>query len=518
MTCILNNQGRKRMRKFIPSLIVILLLAIFSLSYGQTGDIKVDVKKHTLVNGMKVLVLENHSSPVFSAVIRFNTGAIDEGPGITGISHLLEHMLFKGTKIFGTTDYKTEVPIMAKIDSLAQLYFNEQVRLSSPLNLPDSTKLQELKKQIAGLLDEQRKYMIKEELWNTYLANGGNLNAFTSNNETCYFVSLPKNRLELWALMESDRMENIILREFYSERDVVMEERRLSLENNPRRILDEAMGAMSFWASPYKWTTLGWMSDLQTVRREEAEAYFKSHYSPSNAVVAIAGDIKAEDVFKMCDKYFGKIAAQPLPKPVVSYDAPQRGERRFEIEYDANPFEYINWHTPQMGHPDLPALNVLANILSSGRTSRLYKNIREKKLGTADASVDESRLPGTFSCSLSPYGDHTLTELEAAVLAEIDKLKVEKVSDWELEKVRNKIDADFIRSLGSNLGMAFQIAGSEGLTGDWSYFLKNREDIRKVTADDVMQVANKYLTKSNRTVGYIVKTSASPNEGAAKSN
>jgi predicted Zn-dependent peptidase len=499
-------------------MIVISMVAIFGLSHGQTNDIKIDVKKHTLANGMRILVLENHSAPVFSAVIRFNTGSVDEGPGITGISHLLEHMLFKGTKIFGTTNYNAEIPIMKKIDSLAQLYFDEQIKLINPLNISDSTRLLDLKKQIAALLDEQRKYMVKEELWNTYLANGGDLNAFTSNYETCYFVSLPRNRVELWALLESDRMENIILREFYSERDVVMEERRLSIENNPRRALDEIMGARMFPASPVRWSVLGWMSDLQTVRREEAEAYFKSHYSPSNAVVAIAGDIKASEVFKICDKYFGKIPAQPLPKPVVSYDPPQKGECRFEYEFDANPVEFIAWKTPQMGNSDILALDVMANILSSGRTSRFNKNIKEKKLGTVDASIDESRLPGSFGCTLTPYGDHTLAELEEAVLAEIDKMKVEKVTEWELEKVRNKLDADFVRSLDSNLRMAFQIAGSEGKTGDWSYFLKRRENIKKVTADDIMRVANKYLTKDNRTVGYIVKPSPAPDQGETKSN
>ena len=179
-------------------------------------------------------------------------------------------------------------------------------------------------------------------------------------------------------------MANLVLREFYSERDVVQEERRLSSENQVRGRLGEAASSTFYWASPYNWPVVGWMSDIQTVMREDVEAYFKSHYSPSNSVAVIVGDVNADEVFTICDKYFSKIPPQPLPRPVVTRDPEQTGERRVEVEYDANPVADISWHVPQIGHPDLAALEVAANILSSGRTSRFYKNIREKKLGTVE--------------------------------------------------------------------------------------------------------------------------------------
>ncbi len=492
-------------RRFAVIVGVALLLS--SLAQAQMADVRLDVKKHTLANGMRILVLENHAVPVFSSIIRFSTGSVDERPGITGTSHLLEHMLFKGTKIIGTTNYEAEVPLMARIDSLAHLAYAEQVRLQSPLNPQDSTVLKHLRQQIADVQSEQKKYIIKDELWGTYLQCGGSgLNASTSNDGTQYYVSLPRNRLELWAFLESDRMENLVLREFYSERDVVMEERRLSYDNQVRGRLGEASSAATYWASPYIWPVVGWMSDLQTVLREDVQEYFKSHYSPSNAVAAIVGDVCADTVFALCEKYFGRIPAQPLPRPVVTRDAPQTGERRVEVEYDASPTADIMWHTPQIGDPDLAALDVASSILSSGRTSRFYKNIREQKLGTVRASVDYSRLPGTFYCSVTPYGDHTVAELEAAVYAEIDRLKTEPVTEWELQRVRNQTDAALLRSLESNRGLASRIASSEGMTGDWHDFLNRADAVKRVTAEDVMRVVNKYLVKNNRTVAYIVRT------------
>ncbi|MCX6828695.1 MAG: pitrilysin family protein [candidate division Zixibacteria bacterium] len=504
--------------KGLSILLLGFLLILTTVSLAQTGQIQLDVKKKTLSNGMRILVLENHAAPTFSAIIRFNTGSVDEHPGITGSSHLLEHMLFKGTKIIGTTNYEAEVPIMAKIDSLAHLLRAEQVKLLSPLNPQDSGRLKELKQEMANLQATEKKYVVKDELWDTYLKEGGtSLNASTSNDGTQYYVSLPRNCLELWAFFESDRLANLVLREFYSERDVVMEERRLTTENSPRRSLDEALSATVFWASPYCWSVVGWMSDLQTVMREDVEAYFRSHYSPANAVAVIVGDVDANQLFKICDKYFSKIPSQPAPPPVVTRDAPQKGERRTEIEYDANPMVYVGWPIPQIGHPDLPALEVAANILSDGRTSRFYKNIREKKLGSASASSDETRLPSAFTCTMTPFGQHTTAELEEAVYAEIDRLKTEKVSEWELEKVRNQKDASFIRSLESNRGLAFRISSSEAMTGDWRNFLDYREALKKVTADDIIRVVDKYLTKKNRSVAYIVKsTSNSPAKRAEK--
>ena len=488
-------------------LLVMLLLFISVQAIGQTDEIKLDVRERVLSNGMTILVLENHSAPTFSAVIRFNTGAIDERPGITGISHLLEHMMFKGSKIMGTSDFEAEIPLMAKIDSLAHLMYAEHVKLQNPLNPRDSARYKELRKQIADVQAEQAQYIVKDELWGTYLKNGAAaLNAFTSNDATNYFVSLPKNKLEIWVFMEADRMQNTIFREVYSERDVVTEERRLSIENNPRGTLEEAINATAFWATPYEWPVLGWMSDLQNIMREDVDDYYRIHYAPANAVAAIVGDVKADQVFSLCEKYFGQIPPQTPPPAVVTKDNPQQGERRSEVEYDANPSGYIAWRVPQVGHPDVPVLDFIANILSEGRTSRFYRNIKEKKIGDVRASVDQTRLPNVFSCDVTPMGDHTFAEVEDAVCAEIDRLKTSPVSSWELQKIRNQMRASLLRSLDSNLRLAFRLTNSRGLTGDWRHFLNWNDAINKVTADDIIQVAGKYFTQKNRTVVQIVRS------------
>jgi predicted Zn-dependent peptidase len=495
------------MRNCYKLIFAVLLMLLWSSVSAQFSGIQLDVKKHVLSNGMRILVLENHTAPVFSTVVRFNVGSVDERPGITGSSHLLEHMRFKGTKIFGTTNYEAEAPILAKIDSLAHLMRDEQVKLLTPLNPQDSTRYKALRQQIADLQVEEKKYIVKDEFYDMYQQNGGTgINAGTGQDETQFIASLPSNRLEFWAFVESDRLANPVFREFYSERDVVMEERRMSVENSPRGVLEEALLATVNWGSSYKWDVIGWMSDLQTVPREEVEAYYKTYYSPSNAVAVIVGDVKAEEVFSLCEKYFGKIPSRALPPPVVTRDAPQRGERRVEIEYDASPIASICWHVPAIGDPDLPALDLASSILSGGRTSRFFKNIRQKRIGQASASVSiNSRIPDVFSCNIQPYGDHTLQEVEDSVYSEIEKLKTEKVTDWELEKVKNQSDSYLIRSLESGRGLTSNLSTGEILAGDWRYFLNYQDALRKVTADDIMRVVNKYLTKSNRTVVSLVK-------------
>ncbi|NMC44082.1 MAG: insulinase family protein [candidate division Zixibacteria bacterium] len=488
---------------------LICLLAVGLLITAQAalaaGEIQLDVKEKTLSNGMRILVVENHIAPVMSTYIRFKVGAVDEHNGITGISHFLEHMLFKGTRIFGTSNYEAEVPLMKKIDSLGVLLEAEKAKLRSPLRGGSEERAKALREEIAAVQAEQAKYIIKDELWETYLKNGGNgLNASTGNDGTQYFLSLPSNRLELWAFMESDRMANLVFREFYSERDVIREERRLTTENQPMRTLSEALNATACWASPYHWSVVGWASDIENYRLADMQEYFHTYYHPSNAIAVVVGDVKPEEVFAVCEKYFGAIPARPTPRQVFTEDAPQKGERRVEVEYDAKPSALIGWHMPGIGHPDVAALDVLSDILSKGRTSRLYKNIMEKKLGRVSAGISMSRYPELFTCNITPMGQHSVDEVMEATLAEIDRLKTEPVQAWEIDKVRTQADADFVRSLSSNIGLAFQLGNMEAMAGNWHYLIDYRDEYKKVTPEDILRVANQYFTKSNRTIATLV--------------
>ncbi|MCK5125791.1 MAG: insulinase family protein [candidate division Zixibacteria bacterium] len=481
----------------------LLLLVQFAVA---EGEIKLDVKEKILSNGMTILVIENDIAPVFSTYIRFKVGSADEHLGITGVSHLLEHLLFKGTKRIGTTNFEAEKPLMAKIDSLAAVMREEKTKLQNYRKGGSEDKVLALREEIAEVQAEQAQYIIKDELWETYLKNGGSgLNASTGNDGTQYYVSLPANRLELWAFMESDRIGNLQLREFYSERDVVREERRLRTETQARGRMYEALNAAAHWGSPYQWGVIGWGTDIDNMSRIDVEDYFKTYYHPGNTIACVVGDVKAEEVFSICEKYFGKIPAGPTPPPVYTFDEPQTGERRVDVEFDANPVGIAGWHMPQVTHPDVAALDVMSDILNRGRTSRLYKNITEKKFGRASAYISFSRYPDLFTCSVTPMGDYTVKDVFEAVYVEIDKLKEAPVEQWEIDKVRNQADADFVRSLASNGGMAYRIGNMTAMVGDWHYLIDYRNELKAVTPEDIMRVAKQYFTKSNRTVVTVVK-------------
>lgn len=494
------------MKSIISGLFVMFL---FVFPATASDDIQLDVKEFTLANGMRFLVLERHEAPVFSTVLRYKVGSVDERPGITGMAHLCEHMMFKGTKLFGTSNYEAEVPFLQKIDSLAELLTIEQAKVRNPFYKGPKDTVDSLKAQIHRVQLEEAQYIIKDELWETYLRNGGTmLNASTFGDGTQYFVSLPANRLELWALMESDRMANLVTREYYSERDVVYEERRLRTDNEPSGCLEEQFSAAAFTACGYGWPVVGWASDLETMTRIDLNDFRARFYAPNNAVVAIVGDVNFDAVKAMAEKYFGPIpASKGLPK-IETSEPPQKGERRVEVKFDAEPRAIVGYHTVAAGDPDLAPLEVMTSILTDGRTSRLYKKmVEERKIAQSIwGGISGSRYPDMFTFWLTPMGNVPLATNEQAIYEEIDAMKTKPVSDWELQRVRNQLDANYIRTLRSNMWMAFNLSGNTALTGDWHYIKNHYEELKAVTKEDIMRVANKYFSEDNRTVAYLVKT------------
>jgi predicted Zn-dependent peptidase len=493
------------MRRMVPPF---LLLALFCASTSQANEIKLDVRRKVLDNGLRILVMENHTAPVVSAFVRFNVGSVDEKPGITGTAHLLEHMMFKGTHTLGTRDYEAEQPILAEIDRLAHAWEAEKALLLSPYGGGSQDRAQALRDSIAALQEEQKRLVIKDELWGLYLKNGGTgLNASTSQNSTQYYVQLPKNRLELWAYLESDRIAHPVLREFYSERDVVGEERRMSRENTPGGKLREQFTAAAFTAHPYGWPVVGWAADISTVMREQVEQFFTRYYAPNNCVVALVGDISTDEVFALCEKYFGPIPRQPAPDPVFTAEPEPAGEKRIDVEYDAEPQLMIGYLATQLGDPDQPALQVISSVLTDGRTSRLYRRLVDGKIAQYVRSGDPGmvRYPDLFEVDAAPLEGHTCAEIEQIVYDELDRLKTSPVTSWELEKVRNQILAGFINQLNSNTGMAIRLAGWEQMTGDWNHMVEDRDATLAVTADDIQRVAQKYFVQKHRTVATLVK-------------
>ena len=501
------------MKIFRMKFFLIPVILFFCVSaYGQ--KLKLDVKEHMLDNGIKLLMLEKHDVPIVSLRIVYKVGSVNERPGITGASHLFEHMMFKGTEIFGTKDYESEKLLLAKEDELVSNI--EFAKTGS--DDADKEKVKLLKDELEEVWKRQKELIVKDEMWSIYLKNGATgLNASTGNDATYYYCNLPANRLELWAFMESDRMKNLVLREFYSERDVVMEERRMRTENSPFGLLLEQLNAATYTAHPYSWPVIGWMSDIANMKKAEVSKYFKQYYSPNNAVIVVVGDINPDEVIKLIEKYFADVQRQPPPPKVTTVEPEQRGERRVYVEYDANPVLSIAYHKPAVGHPDQYVFDVIEAILSHGRTSRLYKSlIEEKRMAVmAHAYGGASKYADTFMLFCSPRHPHTAEEVEEAIYEELEKLKTTPVTAHELQKIKNQLEADFIRSLESASGLASEISSYEAISG-WRYINTLVENTIAVTPEDIMRVAKKYFKKTNRIVAILVNKKKE--EGPADEN
>ena len=343
----------RRFVAFIGLTAVLLISGQVFASEVLSENARLPFTEHTLKNGMRLLIVERRESPTFAAYIRFKVGSVNEFPGQTGLAHLLEHMMFKGTTLFGSTDPAREQPLLHRIDALQRELQTERRQARLPGKTPDAGRVAAIEKELAALESEAKGFIVRNELWEIYRRNGGtNLNASTSRDGTQYFISLPKNRLELWALLESDRMRNPVFREFYTERDVVQEERRQRVDTNPRGQLMEAALATAFTAVPYRHPVLGWPGDLENLSRPQAQAYFKTHYAPNNTLAVLVGDLDPAAVIRVVEQYFGDLPAQPLPVPPLLEEPPQTGERRVQVEFPAEPSLLMLYQAPALGHPD----------------------------------------------------------------------------------------------------------------------------------------------------------------------
>jgi predicted Zn-dependent peptidase len=471
----------------------------------KTPGERLAVVKHVLPNGMTFLLLRREGAPTVSFVTHFRAGGVDEWTGISGTAHLFEHMLFKGSTSVGTKNLAAEQGLFPAIDAVADSV-TEEFRRGA---LTDSTRLRALRDRLKQLEDSARGFVESNELDRILTENGAvGLNASTNNDLTNYFFSLPANRAKLWFMLESDRLKNPVMREFYSERDVVMEERRLRVETQPLGLLFEEFLQAAFRAHPYGRPVVGVASEIQTVSRNSALEYFKKYYGPNNAVVAIVGDINPDSMKAWATQYFAGIPAGAPHKPVVTQEPPQRGERRIQVEYDANPSVLIGYHVPGTRHPDAAALAVMNQILTGGRTSRLFQRLVIKD--RVAASIGSSQQPGQlyprlFVFNGVPIAPNTTEAIERAVYEEIERLQRDPPTEAELQKVRNQVEANGIQRLSSNFGLAFQLSNSEALWFDWSQTFRDLSAQSKVTAADVQRVAKMYFSASNRTVGTLVR-------------
>ena len=521
----------------------------------EVPALEIPVKEGTLSNGMRVLVVERHEAPTVSCVITFRVGGVDEHVGETGIAHILEHMLFKGTDAWGTTDYAKEKPLLDRTEVLYQEI--EAARAALPLDLrrnteqydavvktahrlglaeaapaerrdealvatlrkesepllaldPSVKKVFDLEKEFCRVQEEADKFVVEDEDWEILEKNGAwGLNASTSNDWTRYYYSLPANRLELWAMIESGRMRNPVLRQYYKERDVIHEERRMRVEDSAFGHLHEEAYALAFNAHPYGYPVIGWMSDIERISRTQVERFFRRYYAPNRAIACVVGDVKFEQVKGMLEKWFGDIPRQADPEPVVTVEPPQKGERRAIVKHKELrvPMILVGYHRPALGHPDFYVLDQIAGILSTGRSGRFDKAFWEKRIAQISTGNGDSLYPDLFTFTGSPLPGKTLDEVEKEIQAQVTRLQETLATDEELLKCRNRNAAQIIRGMQNNLGLAQQIANYE-LLYRWDYINTYLDRMAKVTKEDIQRVAKKYFVEDNRTVIHLVPAAA----------
>jgi len=507
------------------ALVAVVLTTALAAAAGAAERPEIAVEEFTLGNGMKWLLYEQHDSPTISAGWTARVGSANERPGITGLSHFFEHMMFKGTRTIGTTDVDADLRIIEEQETVQEQMRAEMAVMREKLRRgeiddlmsPESwtPRYRELDQRFEALVAEQRKVIVKDELDRIYTRNGGEfLNAFTTEDQTVYFVRVPSNRLELWAWLESDRLLDPVFREFYSERDVVFEERRLRTESTPLGKYDEAFEALFWEAHPYSWPVVGWASDIPTYSLAQAKAYFATYYAPNNITGVLAGDFEAAKVRPLLERYFGRIPrGRTDPPPVVTLEPKQLAEKRYDAEAETSPTVRVWWKAVPFVHKDMPALDLLSDVLV-GRTGRLYKGLvlGRQVANEVSASIDPRLYAGSFQVECTVKEGQDPAAVEAAIYEEIDRLKAEPVAVEELQKVKNRYKANAYRRLASPVGILIQLMLYDGL-GDWHYINDSPVRVEAVTAQDVQRVASAYLTKENRTVGtFLRKEGAEPED------
>lgn len=507
------------MNKHLRGLAVVLL----ACAAGAAEKPQIDVQEFTLGNGMKWLLFERRESPTVSAGWVARVGSVNERPGITGISHFFEHMMFKGTRTIGTTNIEADLKLIEEQERLREAMrqelklMRERLRrgeiddLGKPEN--KTPRYKELEKQFDALVVKQRETIIKDHMDQIYTTNGGEfLNAGTDKDYTVYYLRIPANRLELWAWLESDRLRSPVFREFYSERDVVFEERRMRTESTPLGKYDEAFNALFWEAHPYQWPVVGWASDIPSYTLAQAKEYFATYYAPNNLTGVLVGDFKPAEVKPLLERYFGRIPrGKTEPPEVVTLEPKQIAERRMNAEAETSPTVRIWWKSVPLVHEDGAALDVLADVLS-GRTGRLYKGLvlGRQIANEASASNSQEKYGGAFQVEATVKDGKEPAAVEAAIYQEIEKLQKEVVPAEELQKVKNQEKANAYRRLVNPMFIMYQLLVNDA-AGDWTLINSYADKIDAVTAADVQRVASQYFDKESRTVGiFLRKQGAAP--------
>jgi predicted Zn-dependent peptidase len=482
---------------------IFVLCSAFALAQDVASfEKRVTVKK--LANGLTLLICERPEAPVFSFFTLVDAGSAQDPMRETGLAHMFEHMAFKGTNKIGTTDYAAEKPALEKVETTYAAYVAERDKSVGQ----DKEKLAQLEKAWKDAITAANKFVVPNQFGKIIEQNGGeDMNANTSYDETAYHYSLPENRLELWAYLESERFLHPVMREFYKERDVVIEERRMRTESNPFGRLLEQFTQAAFTAHPYHRPTVGWMSDLNHFSATDAQKFFEHYYVPANMVVAIAGDIKPSQALPILEKYFGRLPAHPKPDESTTQEPPQNSERHVALTERSQPIYIEGYHRPDYRSDDDAVFDAISDLMSEGRTSRLYRAlVRDKKIASFSEGLTGYpgvKYPHLFAFLAVPLPGHKPQEMAEAIHAEIDRLKKEDISDEELKMIKTRSKANLLRGLADNQGLATQLATYQTRYGDWRELFRSVDRIDKVSKPDIRRVANEVFNDTNRTVGVI---------------
>src|SRR5271170_2279502 len=485
------------------TLVLLLILTTFAAAQDIASfEKRITVKK--LPNGLTIVICERPEAPVFSFFTMVDAGSSQDPMGKTGLAHMFEHMAFKGTDKIGSTNYAAEKPALEKVETAYAAYIRERDKSVGR----DEARLKQLEKEWKDAVAAADKYVVPNQFGKIIEQNGGqDLNAFTNYDETGYHYSLPANRLELWTYLESERFLHPVLREFYKERNVVIEERRLRTDSNPIGRLLEQFDAAAFEAHPYHRPTVGWMSDLNSFSATDAKKFFNEYYVPANMVVAVAGDVKASEAMPILEKYFGRLPNSHKPDEATTLEPQQNAERKIVLKEQAQPLYVEGYHRPDYRSKDDAVYDAITDLMSEGRTSRLYRAlVRDKKIASFSAGftgLPGIKYPHLFAFYAFPLPGHTTQEMADAIHVEIERLKKEDISDDELKMIKTRTKANLIRGLADNEGLATQLATYETRYGDWRELFRSVDRIDKVTKADIRRVANETFNDTNRTIGVI---------------
>jgi len=490
-------------RRILKLAVLLSILTTFALAQDVASfEKRVTVKK--LDNGLTIIICERPEAPVFSFFTLVDAGSVQDPMRATGLAHMFEHMAFKGTDTIGTTDFAAEKPALEKVEVAYAAYIAERDKRVGQ----DPEKLKQLQKAWQDAIAAADKFVVPNQFGKIVEQNGGeDMNAFTNYDETAYHYSFPVNRLELWAYLESDRFLHPVMREFYKERNVVIEERRMRTDSNPFGRLLEQFTSSAFTAHPYHRPTIGWMTDLNHFSATDAQNFFDKYYVPSNMVIAIAGDIKASEAMPILEKYFSQLPTRPHPNLSTTTEPPQNSERRVVLREASQPIYLEGYHRPDYMSKDDAVFDAISDLMSEGRTSRLYRAlVRDKKIASYSEGITGYpgvKYPHLFAFLAVPLPGHKPEEMAPAIHEEIDRLKKEDISDDELKMIKTRAKANLIRGLADNQGLATQLATYQTRYGDWRELFRSVDRIDQVTKADIRRVANEVFTDTNRTVGII---------------